>query len=61
MPEEQAVDLVIRGGTVVTASSHFQADIGVRGERISQIGGAMIGAHEIDAGGKLVLPGRAYA
>src|SRR5688500_6279013 len=51
------VDLVIRGGTVVTAGERFQADIGVRGETIVQLGGELTGAHEIDARGKLVLPG----
>jgi dihydropyrimidinase len=55
--ERQAVDLVIRGGTVVTASSHHQADLGVRDGRIAQIGGEMTGRQEIDATGHLVLPG----
>lgn len=50
-------DMVIRGGTVVTADSTFSAPIGIRGETIAQIGGEMTGATEIDATGKLVLPG----
>lgn len=50
-------DLVIRGGEVVTADSRYRADIGVLGEHIVQIGGEMTGAREIDAHGKLVLPG----
>src|SRR4051794_36105889 len=54
---EQQVDLVIRGGTVITASSRFQTDVGVRGGQIVQLGGAMTGANEIDATGKFVLPG----
>lgn len=51
------VDLVIRDGTVVTSASRFQADIGIRGERIVQIGGELSGDREIDASGRLVLPG----
>lgn len=51
------VDIVIRGGTVVTADSRFQADIGIRGERVVQIGGDLTGTREIDANGHFVLPG----
>lgn len=51
------VDLVIRDGTVVNAASRFQADIGIRGERIVQIGGELTGAREIDANGLFVMPG----
>jgi len=51
-------DLAIRGGTVVTASSKMNCDIGVKdGEIVAlakQIGPA---ARDIDATGKLVLPG----
>src|SRR5215211_6603005 len=50
-------DLVVRNGTVVAADSRFDADLGIRGESIAQIGGEMTGAREIDAGGKLVFPG----
>jgi dihydropyrimidinase len=50
-------DLVIRNGTVVTADASFSADVGIRGESIAQLGGEMIGAREIDARDKLVLPG----
>jgi dihydropyrimidinase len=53
----QQMDLVIRGGTVITASSRFQADVGVRGGAIAQFGGEMTAESEIDASGKLVLPG----
>jgi dihydropyrimidinase len=53
----EGLDLVVRGGLVVTASGESPADIGVAGGRIVQIGGAMSGAREIDATGKLVLPG----
>lgn len=51
-------DLVIRGGTVATTTDVFRADVAVRGERISAVGlGLGPGAVEIDATGKLVLPG----
>src|SRR5688572_6303426 len=51
-------DLVIRGGTVATASDVFQADVAVRGERIVALGTSVgPGNREIDARGKLVLPG----
>lgn len=53
------IDTAIRGGTIVTASDTFKADIAIRGEKIVAI------AQDIDAGakttidatGKLVLPG----
>lgn len=52
------LDLAIRGGTVVTASDMFQADIGISGERIAVIAGSVTGAaREIDATGLLVMPG----
>ena len=51
-------DLVIRGGTVATASATFEADVAIAGETIAAIGrGLPDGAAEIDARGKLVLPG----
>ena len=51
-------DLVIRGGTVVTAADRFPADIGVRDGRIVALGEALDrGEEELDASGKLVLPG----
>ena len=50
-------DLVIRNGMVVTADGSFAADVGIRGETIAQIGGEMTGGREIDAAGKLVMPG----
>ncbi len=51
-------DLVIRNGTVATASDVFRADVAVRKGVISAIGMALPpGREEIDARGKLVLPG----
>ena len=51
------VDLVVRGGTVVTAGARSAADLGVRDGKIVQIGGELVGAEELDARGLLVLPG----
>jgi adenine deaminase len=43
---------------VVTAGETFQADIGIAGSKISQLGhGLGPPAKEIDAGGKYLLPG----
>jgi len=51
-------DLAIRGGTVVTASDTFRADVGVRAGRIVALAAEIEGAsREIDASGLLVLPG----
>src|SRR3569623_685528 len=51
-------DLVVRGGTVVSAERTVQADIGVRGGKIVEVrAGLAAGAEEIDARGKLVMPG----
>jgi len=53
----QNFDLVIRGGTLVTASEIYQADIGIQGGIIAAIGTDLQGKQVIDAKGKLVLPG----
>ena len=51
-------DLVVRGGTVVTASDSVAVDIGVRAGRVAAIGAGLApGAGEIAAAGLLVLPG----
>lgn len=53
-------DLVVRNGMIVdgTGREPFQADIGVRGEKIAAIGPNLAPATtEIDATGKLVTPG----
>ena len=50
-------DLVVRGGTVVTAGTSAQCDVGISGGRISQLGGELHGRRELDASGALVLPG----
>src|SRR5438874_10597190 len=51
-------DLVIRNGTVVTAADTTSCDIGVRNGTIVALGqGLAAGARDIDASGRLVLPG----
>ena len=51
-------DLLIKGGTVATASDSFWADVAIRDGRIVALGqGLSGGAREIDASGLLVLPG----
>src|SRR5215468_4768671 len=51
-------DLVLRGGTVATSSAVFPADVAIEGETIVAVGRDLPpGANEIDARGKLVLPG----
>src|SRR5258706_2274023 len=55
---EPAYDLLIRGGRVATVSDVFEADIAISGETIVAVGRGLSGARrEIDARGKLVLPG----
>ena len=50
-------DLVIRGGTVVTSTDEFRADLGIRDGRIVTIGEAADGVAQIDADGLLVMAG----
>jgi dihydropyrimidinase len=52
------LDLVVRNGTLVTAADSFRADVGVRGGRIVALAEDLPrAAKEIDAAGRLVLPG----
>jgi dihydropyrimidinase len=57
------LDLVLRGGTVVTVEGQRAADVGIRDGRIVVVqdrdggAGALAGAREIDASGRLLLPG----
>ena len=54
----QEFDLVVRGGTIVNAEGTVEADIGVSKGRITAIAQRIgKGAREIDACGRLVLPG----
>ncbi|CAH2603881.1 D-hydantoinase [Rhodovastum atsumiense] len=51
-------ETVIHGGTVVTASEVFRADIGIADGRIAAVAETIAGGEtRIDASGKLVMPG----
>ena len=51
-------DLVIRGGTVVTASDMFEADVAVKAGAIAAIGRDLGGGSEtVDATGRIITPG----
>ena len=51
-------DLVIRGGTVGSAIAVFRADVAISGETIAAVGvGLPPGRRELDATGRLILPG----
>ena len=53
-----AFDILLRGGTVATASDTFACDIGIRGGRIAALGDKLGDANEVvDVTGKLLLPG----
>src|ERR1700738_3048205 len=55
---EPAYDIVIRGGRVATACDVFEAAVAFAGEPTAAIGRVLpTGKREIDARGKLVLPG----
>jgi dihydropyrimidinase len=52
--------LIIRNGTLVTASETFQADVLIEGERIAALGQNLVvgpDVEQIDAYGQLVMPG----
>ncbi len=53
-------DLVLRGGTIVdgTGAALYEADVAIAGDKIVQVGRIPgRGAEEIDARGRLVVPG----
>ncbi len=51
-------DLVIRGGTIVTGSDQFAADVGVKGGQVVALGRLQGSADRVvDADGMLVMPG----
>lgn len=50
-------DLVIKGGTCVTASEQFKADIGIRDGKIAALADTLAGEQIVDATDKLVMPG----
>jgi dihydropyrimidinase len=51
------VDLVVRGGQIVTTGEVALADVGITAGAVVQIGGELTADYELDATGKLVLPG----
>ena len=55
--ERVRIDLAIRGGQVVTRGGTVRADLGVQDGRIAAIGEVPRAEEELDATGKLVLPG----
>ena len=51
-------DLIIRNGTVVTASDTMQCDVGIRNGKVVALADRLGAAErEIDAAGLLVMPG----
>jgi dihydropyrimidinase len=50
-------DLVVRGGTVVTAGTSAECDVGISGGKVVQLGAGLNGRRYVDASGALVLPG----
>ena len=59
-PSAGATDLLIQGGTVVTAEGERKADIRIRGETIDEVGSlerVETDARVLDASGLLILPG----
>ncbi|MGQ0733926.1 MAG: dihydropyrimidinase [Acidobacteriota bacterium] len=50
-------DLVIVGGTIVTATDMVRADVGVADGRVAAVGLGLRGTRTLDASGLLVLPG----
>ena len=51
------MDLLIRGGTIVTVGGRSSADIGIEGGQIVQLGGNMSADKEVDATGHFITPG----
>ena len=54
------IDLIIRGGKIVSPSSTIEADVAISGERIAAVTApGMLAriANEIDASGRFILPG----
>ncbi|PPR78346.1 MAG: D-hydantoinase, partial [Alphaproteobacteria bacterium MarineAlpha3_Bin5] len=51
-------DLIITGGTIVTATDTFKADIGIKNSQITSIADRLEGAqHIINAQDRYVFPG----
>ncbi|MDB4220075.1 dihydropyrimidinase [bacterium] len=50
-------DLIVEGGTVVTATESYKGDVGIIDGKIATLGTNLKGRKKIDATNKLVLPG----
>src|SRR5437868_15312382 len=50
-------DLVIRGGTVVTAERTLLADVGIKGGKVAKVGTSLSSSNTLDARERLVMPG----
>lgn len=50
-------DLVIKNGRIISGGADFIGDLAVTGQKIAMLGQNLSGAKEIDAAGKLVIPG----
>ena len=51
------LDLVIKGGTVVTAGSLGTSDVGIQDGKIAQLGPGLTGRRALDARGAYIFPG----
>lgn len=51
------MDLIIKNGTIVTPTDTYEADIGIKGEKIVAIGKELSGSKVIDAKGMMIFPG----
>jgi dihydropyrimidinase len=51
------MDTVLKGGTIVTATDMYRADIGIQGDRIASIGQHLAGRRILDAQGRFIFPG----
>ena len=55
--KHEVYDLVIKNGTLVSPQGTIEVDLAIDGESVAAIGLDLSGKREIDASGKLVLPG----
>jgi len=51
------MDIVLKGGTIVTAKDTYRADVGIRDGRIVAIGEDIAGQRTLNAEGRFVFPG----
>ncbi|MFH2201767.1 MAG: dihydropyrimidinase [Elusimicrobiota bacterium] len=51
-------DLIIKGGTIITAAETYRADIGISGGKITAVATTLTGGKKtVDAKGRIVIPG----